>query len=334
MALGAGALRTRAHPDPARPARGRARHARRGAGRHAPGPRRSLARPRARRAPASTPWWPASAIDAALAQRGLPLDETDRAAFAALRETDALLAQDHEVPACSRALDGRFIAPGGRRRPPAQPGRPAHGAQPPRLRPLPPALRLRGRRRRAAGRPHPRPLPRRGRSAAREHRPGALGHRQPEERGRPDRPGAGADRRGAPLRRLRPPLRRDADPPGDPRPPAHRRGRHPVGHLPRSAAPADQAPGGSLLPRRHRRRAGGAELRPQARPRATRPSTASTSRPRRSGCSRTPRAPTAPTSTTLVESGRWEDEDEISETFSRRKSFAYGRTGQPAPSAP
>ncbi|CAO4196538.1 magnesium chelatase subunit H [Methylorubrum extorquens] len=33
----------------------------------------------------------------------------------------------------------------------------------------------------------------------------------------------------------------------------------------------------------------------------------------------------------LVESGRWDDEDELCETFSRRKSFAYGRSGRPAP---
>ncbi len=33
----------------------------------------------------------------------------------------------------------------------------------------------------------------------------------------------------------------------------------------------------------------------------------------------------------LVESGRWEDETELCETFSRRKSFAYGRTGKPEP---
>ena len=31
----------------------------------------------------------------------------------------------------------------------------------------------------------------------------------------------------------------------------------------------------------------------------------------------------------LVESGRWEEADEISETFARRKSFAYGRNGVP-----
>jgi len=31
----------------------------------------------------------------------------------------------------------------------------------------------------------------------------------------------------------------------------------------------------------------------------------------------------------LLESGRWNDEDELAETYTRRKSFAYGRTGQP-----
>jgi magnesium chelatase subunit H len=33
----------------------------------------------------------------------------------------------------------------------------------------------------------------------------------------------------------------------------------------------------------------------------------------------------------LVESGRWDDEAELCETFSRRKSFAYGRNGKAAP---
>ena len=32
----------------------------------------------------------------------------------------------------------------------------------------------------------------------------------------------------------------------------------------------------------------------------------------------------------LVENGRWEDEDELAETYSRRKSFAFGRSGRPA----
>lgn len=32
----------------------------------------------------------------------------------------------------------------------------------------------------------------------------------------------------------------------------------------------------------------------------------------------------------MVENGRWESEDELAETYARRKSFAYGRSGQPA----
>jgi magnesium chelatase subunit H len=31
----------------------------------------------------------------------------------------------------------------------------------------------------------------------------------------------------------------------------------------------------------------------------------------------------------LVDNGRWEDEDELAETYTRRKGFAYGRSGQP-----
>ena len=31
----------------------------------------------------------------------------------------------------------------------------------------------------------------------------------------------------------------------------------------------------------------------------------------------------------LVENGRWDDEDELAETYTRRKSFAYGLKGQP-----
>ncbi len=33
----------------------------------------------------------------------------------------------------------------------------------------------------------------------------------------------------------------------------------------------------------------------------------------------------------LVENGRWDDEDELAETYTRRKGFAYGRSGRPAP---
>ncbi|ACA18100.1 magnesium chelatase, H subunit [Methylobacterium sp. 4-46] len=49
--------------------------------------------------------------DQALAASGLPADEAARAAFRALAETDRLLAEDHEVPALLRALDGRFVPP-------------------------------------------------------------------------------------------------------------------------------------------------------------------------------------------------------------------------------
>ncbi|MFO1090906.1 MAG: magnesium chelatase subunit H [Hyphomicrobiales bacterium] len=35
----------------------------------------------------------------------------------------------------------------------------------------------------------------------------------------------------------------------------------------------------------------------------------------------------------LIDSGRWDDEDELAETYTRRKSFAYGRTGKPAKQA-
>jgi magnesium chelatase subunit H len=33
----------------------------------------------------------------------------------------------------------------------------------------------------------------------------------------------------------------------------------------------------------------------------------------------------------LIDNSRWEDEDELAETYTRRKSFAYGRTGRPVP---
>ncbi len=35
----------------------------------------------------------------------------------------------------------------------------------------------------------------------------------------------------------------------------------------------------------------------------------------------------------MIENGSWADEDELAETYSRRKSFAYGRSGQPAQQA-
>jgi magnesium chelatase subunit H len=35
----------------------------------------------------------------------------------------------------------------------------------------------------------------------------------------------------------------------------------------------------------------------------------------------------------LVDNSRWEDEDELAETYSRRKGFAYGRSGRPVQQA-
>ncbi len=56
-----------------------------------------------------------SSPEQALAAAGLARNEATVAALRGLAETDRLLAQDHEVPAILRALDGRFIrpAPGG-----------------------------------------------------------------------------------------------------------------------------------------------------------------------------------------------------------------------------
>ena len=54
-------------------------------------------------------------VEAAVAAGGLEADDTALAAFRALAAIDALLAEDHEIPAILRALDARFIrpAPGG-----------------------------------------------------------------------------------------------------------------------------------------------------------------------------------------------------------------------------
>ena len=54
-------------------------------------------------------------IEAAIAAGGLAADPKTTETFAALRAIDAMLAQDHELPALIRALDGKFIrpAPGG-----------------------------------------------------------------------------------------------------------------------------------------------------------------------------------------------------------------------------
>ena len=132
---------------------------------------------------------------------------------------------------------------------------------------------------------------------ARDDRDGALGHRQPQDRGRPDRAGAVADGRRAAPRQLRPPGRRATRAAGDARPAAHRRGDDAVGHLPRSAAAADEAAGRGRVSRRQRRRARSSRTSCASTRSPTSASTAATSRRRRCACSATPTAPTAPTST-------------------------------------
>ena len=77
-------------------------------------------------------------LDAALNAAGLAATEPNRAAFASLRDTDRLLARDHEIEGLLAALDGRFIAPvaGGDllRNPDILPtGRNLHGFDPYRL---------------------------------------------------------------------------------------------------------------------------------------------------------------------------------------------------------
>ena len=160
---------------------------------------------------------------------------------------------------------------GAGRRPAAQHGRAADGAEPARLRPLQAAQRLRGAGRRPPGAAAARP-PRGGRQrAAGDGGDGALGHRQPEDRGRADRPGAGADGRGAALRQLRAPGRGGAAAAGRARPAADRRGGDAVRHLPRPAAAADEAAGGSRAAGRLGRRAGRAEFPPRPCAGACRP---------------------------------------------------------------
>ncbi|SFL30369.1 magnesium chelatase subunit H [Methylorubrum salsuginis] len=79
-----------------------------------------------------------AAFNEALTAAGLPLDETGRAAFADLARIDRELSRDHEIPALLRALDGRFVPPvaGGDllRNPAILPtGRNLHGFDPYRL---------------------------------------------------------------------------------------------------------------------------------------------------------------------------------------------------------
>ena len=149
------------------------------------------------------------------------------------------LARTTKLPALLRALDGRFIAPGARRRPAAQSRGAADGTQPARLRSLP-ACRAASQCADGSGRPQrllERACSQTGHSLPEVHRDGAVGHGQPQDRRWADRPGPGADGRQAPLRQLRP--HRAAPsciPLEELEPPAHRCGRDAVRHLPRPAA--------------------------------------------------------------------------------------------------
>ena len=157
-------------------------------------------------------------------------------------------------------------------------------------------------------------------------RDGAVGHRQPEDRGRADRAGAGADRRRAALRQLRPPGGRRAAAARRARPAAHRRGRDAVRHLPRPAAAADRScsprPRCSPPPPTSRSsRTSSASMRSRIMARAwLRLETGGAARllqcRRRLWLERQPAGRRA---------ARWNDEDELAEAYRRRKGFAYGR---------
>ena len=203
--------------------------------------------------------------DQALAMSGLAHDEATLKVFRELAETDRLLAKDHEIEAVLRALDGRFVppAPGGDllRTPAILPtGRNLHGFDPFRI---PSAFAIKDGAHQAArllaryvedGNPFPESI--------------ALvlwGTDNLKTEGGPIAQALaliGAKPRFDNYGRL---CGRDADPAGRARPAARRRGDDAVGHLPRPVAVADQAAGRGVLSRRHRRGAGGAELRAQAR---------------------------------------------------------------------
>jgi magnesium chelatase subunit H len=110
-------------------------------------------------------------------------------------------------------------------------------------------------------------------------------------------------------------------------PAAHRRGDHAVGHLPRPAAAADQAAGRGRLPGRQRRRAAEFNfVRKHALAyQAEHGGDLETAALRVFG-----NADGAYGSNVnhLVDNSRWDDEDELAETYTRRKGFAYGRNGR------
>ena len=322
QALGSRA-RTRIHADSAWPSRRRRSAVGRAARRNAAGGRRRLAwrasrqggagGDRARRAPKSLPrlttprWrstrnWPPSIV---------------------------LLAQDHEIPGILHALDGKFVrpAPGGDllRTPAILPtGRNLHGFDPFRI---PSAFAVQD-----------------GALQAQRliDKHVAEGHGFPESvaivlwgtdnlknEGAPIGQALALLGAQAALRRLWPPDRRRTDSARATQPSAHRRHHHHVRHLPRSAAAADQAAGRSLLPCRIRRRAGRTEFRSQACAGLSGRATIAIWKPRRLRVFGNADGAYGSNVNHLVENGRWDDEDELAETYTRRKSFAYGLKGQP-----
>ncbi len=237
------------------------------------------------------------------------------------------------MPAILHALDGRFVrpAPGGDLL--RTPGDPADRPQPARLRSLPHPERLRDRRT-ARGRPSgcSRGTQSDGNAAARVDRAGAVGHRQPEDRRRPDRPGAGADGREAALRQLRPARRRRPDS-------ARELGRPRIdvvitlSGIFRDLLPLQTACSPRRLPGGLRRRAVEAMnfVRKHALAYQREHGGDLETAALRVFCN----ADGAYGSNVnqLIDNGSWDDEDELAETYTRRKGFAYGRDGKPVQQA-
>ena len=262
---------------------------------------------------------------------GLPADAADgRDSARRCMQTDELLGRRPRSSRHHPRARWPLHQPGARRRPVAHAGDPAHRPQSARLRPVPHPERLCGGRRRAPGAEDHRAPHGRRPAAAGDRGDRAVGHRQSQERGRPDRPGAGAAGRRAALRRLRAAGRRAADRARHARAPAHRRDRHAVGHLPRPAAAADQA----AWPRPPILAASADEPVEQNFIRKH-----ALAHMAETGCDLETAAlrvfgnaegAYGSNVNHLIENGRWDDEDELADTYERRKSFAYGRSGVPA----
>ncbi len=235
------------------------------------------------------------AVDAATPRGG----ERMRGRSGARASTRSAGSTDPRDPGSSlHALDGGYRAACTGRRSAAHHRRPADRAQPAWLRSVPHSERLRRARRRAAGRAAAGAAPRGQRRTAGDRRHRAVGHRQSEDRGRPDRAGAVADRRRAALRQLWAPRRRAPAAARDIGSAAHRCRCHAVGHLPRPAAVANETAcrGGASGGRRGRT---GRTATSSASTRWTsRRRTAAASKTRRCACSATPTVPMAPTSIT------------------------------------